>query len=198
MEGKGSSLGPRINPGPPYAVGDVIMCDVPGASRGLQRAFVLWADHPNYRLRLEEGWTVTTHIGESWLWPGLAPGRSAKGHDDPFANVRDDVNLKMGSYGMQVDSQLISPRKIKEAKEFAKAVKADNANIPVYLWNDRITSPGIMKDKRDAALVGFRKLGQRVFMQGLVRDCLEHMQHSYRPTWASLPRAKDGGLTDMG
>ncbi len=48
VEGKGSSPGPRINPGPPYALGDVIMCDTPGASRGLQRAFVLWADHPNY------------------------------------------------------------------------------------------------------------------------------------------------------
>ncbi len=99
---------------------------------------------------------------------------------------------------MQVDSQLISLRKINEAKEFAKAVKADDANIPVYLWNDRIRSPGITKDKCDAALVGFRKLGQRVFMRGLVGDCLEHMQRSYGPTWASLPRAKDSGLTDMG
>jgi hypothetical protein len=154
-----------INPGPPYAVGDVIMCDTSGASRGLQCAFVLWADHPNYQLRLEEGRTVTTHIGEPRLWLGLAPGWSVKDHDNPFANVRDDVNLKMGLYKMQVDSQLISLRKIKEAKEFAKAVKADDANIPVYLWNDRIRSPGITKDKRDATLVGFRKLEQRVFMQ---------------------------------
>ncbi len=40
--------GPKLNSGPPYAVGDVIVCDSPGASRGLQRAFVLGADHPIY------------------------------------------------------------------------------------------------------------------------------------------------------
>ena len=48
---------PRSNPGPPFAVGDVIMCDAPGHLLGtidtrtrLQRAFVLKADHPRYRL----------------------------------------------------------------------------------------------------------------------------------------------------
>jgi hypothetical protein len=36
----------------------------------------------------------------------------------------------------------------KEAKEFAKAIKADNAEIPVYLWNDRIWSPGIIREEQ--------------------------------------------------
>ncbi len=128
----------------------------------------------------------------------MASGKFAEDRDDPFANVREDMDLKMGLYGMQVDSQLESLRKIKEAKEFSKAVKADDAKIPVYLWNDRIRSPGILKDRRDTALAGFRKLGQRVFMQGLGRGCLRHMQRSYGSQWARLPWSKDGEPTNMG
>jgi hypothetical protein len=40
---------PKKNPGPPFAMGDVIMCHVRGTA-GLQRAFILSADHPKYPL----------------------------------------------------------------------------------------------------------------------------------------------------
>jgi hypothetical protein len=59
---------PPKNPGPPFAVGDIIMCEVRGTA-GLQRAFVLCADHPKYRLCLEEGKTIGTHIGKAWMVP---------------------------------------------------------------------------------------------------------------------------------
>ena len=53
----------------------------------------------------------------------------------------------MGSYGILVDSQIKSLRKIKEAKEFAKAVKANDAEVPTQLWNDRIkTKRGVSRD----------------------------------------------------
>jgi hypothetical protein len=42
---------------------------------------------------------------------------------------------------------LESLQRIKEAKEFAKAVKADDAEIPVHLWNDRVKAPGTSKEK---------------------------------------------------
>ena len=61
-------LGPglKLNTGPPFAVGDIIICNVQG-TLGLQRLFVLSADHPKYRFCLEEGKTVGTHVGEAWL-----------------------------------------------------------------------------------------------------------------------------------
>ncbi len=43
---------------------------------------------------------------------------------------RGNGRLKLGLYGIHMDSQLESLRKIKEAKEFAKAVKADNVAVP--------------------------------------------------------------------
>jgi hypothetical protein len=112
---------PKKNLGPPFAVGDVIMCDVCGTA-GLQQAFVLSANHPKYRLCLEEGRMVGTHIGEAWMSLRWAPGEFADDQDDPFARVQTNCKLKMGSYGIQVDLQFESLRKIKEAKEFAKAV----------------------------------------------------------------------------
>ncbi len=157
--GKGDTLeeheigpGPTLNPGPPFAVGDIIMCNIQGRKFSpdplrLQRGFILKADHPRYWIKLEDGGTVWTHVGKSWLTPRWAPGQFATDQDDPFANEKGNKSMKLGSYGIHVNAQLDSIRKIQEAKEFAKAVKADDAEIPVYLWNDRVNSPGITQER---------------------------------------------------
>jgi hypothetical protein len=55
------------------------------------------------------------------------PSEFAPEQDDPFLKENANKKLKMGSYGIHVDSQLEALGKVKEAKEFAKAVKADDA-----------------------------------------------------------------------
>ena len=67
---------PAKNPGPPFKVGDVILCDIPGQLWGmdpkiswLQRGFIMQADDPYYKIRLEQGATVWTNRSESWLRP---------------------------------------------------------------------------------------------------------------------------------
>jgi len=50
-----------MNPGPPFAVGTVIKFDI--GDHGHQCAFVLELDHPCYKLRLEDGTTVSAYIG---------------------------------------------------------------------------------------------------------------------------------------
>ena len=63
-------LGPStmMNPGPPFKVGDVILCNIPGHLWGmdpmvnwLQREFVMEADHPCYKIRMEKEATVWTN-----------------------------------------------------------------------------------------------------------------------------------------
>jgi hypothetical protein len=197
-----------LNPGPPFAVGDVIRADV--GKHGLQRAFVLRADHPRYQLRLEDGTTIGTSTHDSWLQPRYATGPGnpnglAPDQDDPFGDIRKTIaasrsrGSKIGSYGILGDAQLESLRRIEEAKEYAKAVRSDDADIPVHLWNDRVRAPGISKEKRDAALTGFRKLGLRVFLRGLVKDCVAHMKETHGSGWIGKPRQhRDGGLTELG
>jgi hypothetical protein len=67
------------------------------------------------------------------------------------------------------------------------AVKADNAEVPVYLWNDRIRLEGTPKERRDAALNGLRKMGHHWFMRGLVQDCMSVMRCMHGQSWGILP-----------
>ncbi len=48
----------KLNPGPPFALGDVIIVDVLGHPPGRQLAFVMNAEHPRYRISLEKGGTL--------------------------------------------------------------------------------------------------------------------------------------------
>ena len=93
---------------------------------------------------------------DSWLRPCYATGQGNPNgfapEDNPFADIRRTINAsrsrgKIGSYGVLGDAQLESLQRIEEAKEFAKAVKADDTGIPVHLWNDRVKAPGISKEK---------------------------------------------------
>ena len=80
-----------------------------------------------------------------------------------------------------------------------KAVKADDADIPVHLWNARVKASGMSREKQDVALTGFRKLGLRLFLRGLVKDCVTHMKKAHGPDWMGKPRQyRDGVLTELG
>jgi hypothetical protein len=140
----------ELNSGPPFAVGDVIMSDL--GKHGLQRAFVLRADHPRYQLRLADGTTIGTSTHESWLQPRYATGRGnpngfAPDQDDPFVEIRQTIidsrsrGGKIGSYGILGDAQLETLQRIVEAKDYAKAVKADDGNIPVHAIQRRNEMP---------------------------------------------------------
>ena len=59
------------------------MCNARGTS-GLQRAFVLLADHTKYRLCLEEGKAIGTHVSEAWLTPRWVQGKFEGDPDNPF------------------------------------------------------------------------------------------------------------------
>ena len=62
--------------------------------------------------------------------------------------------VKNRLFGIRIDAQLDSLRKVKQAQEFGKATKADNTDIPIYLWNKRVE--GIdCKARYDRALMGF-------------------------------------------
>ena len=194
-----------MNPGPPFAVGTVIKCDI--GDHGHQRAFVLESDHPCYKLRLEDGTTVSASTYNDWLSPGYAtwegnPNGFAQEWDNPFVKARAEVKpAKLGSYGIHGDAQRELFLKVEEAKEFAKAVKADDAEIPLFLWNNRIKAPGVTKERRDAALDSFRKLGFVWFMRGLRRDCTRFMRETHGEDWCSMPRRHPGGgnaLTELG
>ncbi len=127
------------------------------------------------------------------------PGQLAPDSDNPFADLQAGSQLKLGSYGVHVDAQLKAVEKVDEAKAYAKAVKADDAEVPLHLWNERIRSPGVLREKRDAALTAFWKLGHRWFLRSLARDCSMHMRRTHGGNWHTRPQSwHDGELTKVG
>ncbi len=93
---------------------------------------------------------------------------------------------EMGSNGVHRDAQRKSLRLVEELKAFAKTVKADDAEVPVHLLNDRVKA------------VGLRKLKSRWFRKGLLRDCLTYLASAYGADWEKRPRqGKGGGRTKL-
>ena len=82
---------------------------------------------------------------------------------------------------MVVGAELDSLRRIREAKESAKAVKANNAEVPVYMWNKRVR--GCSVEQRDKVLISFRKFGLVMFMKALRSDCTAHLVEEHGPDW---------------
>ncbi len=52
-----------------------------------------------------------------------------------FIKLHSEMN-QLGSFGTHIDTQRTALWSVVEAKDYAKAVKADDAEIPLHLWND--------------------------------------------------------------
>ena len=118
----------------------------------LQQAFVMEANHPWCRLCLQNGQEIDTGIMPAGLLPRYAPGPFDPDVDDPFKDIWSEPLVKSGSHGIQIDDQLDSLQRVQHAKEFAKAIKSENIEIPVYLWNKHVEGCA-NAEQRDKALV---------------------------------------------
>jgi hypothetical protein len=101
-----------------------------------------------------------------------------------------------GSYGVHIDAQHTALKLVDEAKAYAKAVKADDADVPVELWDNRIACAGVCPVKKRVALAAFRVLGWRWFMKCLLRDGVRFMKERHGIDWASRPRRAREGITE--
>ena len=95
---------------------------------------------------------------------------------------------------------------ILEDKKFSKAVKSDDAEVPVHLWNDRLF-PTTMETNntppsetcRVNAANKLRELGLRMYRRSLRKDCLQRINTRFGKGWQTAPRHKpDGSLTELG
>ena len=67
-----------------------------------------------------------------------------------------------------------------------KAVKADDAAVPVHMWNDRIQLGPKGELIKDGFLSDFRDIGHRLFRRALFVDCIDHLDAEFGPTWREL------------
>ena len=77
----------QFNPGPPFAIGDIVFCDV--KEFGLQRGLVTRADHPVYVIVLDNGHVVDTSASPAYLIPSYAEGEGNTNNLAPY--VEPDI-----------------------------------------------------------------------------------------------------------
>mmetsp|Transcript_11711 Transcript_11711/g.19385 ORF Transcript_11711/g.19385 Transcript_11711/m.19385 type:complete len:1450 (-) Transcript_11711:1434-5783(-) len=96
---------------------------------------------------------------------------------------------------------------IAEDKKFSKAVKSDDAEVPVHLWNDRLFNTKVNSNNtasssepsRVNAANKLRELGLRMYRRSLRKDCLTRVNTRFGKGWQTAPRHKpDGTLTELG
>lgn len=192
-------IGPPLkrNPGPPFRVGDVLHCEI-AARAYIQNGVILEADDPRYLIKLDDDTMVDTSKELVYLVPHPAPGQLAP--HPSIAHFEEDIRKlgdQVGSLGVHLDAQEASLQRVREEKEYAKAVKADDAKVPVHLWNRRIkfARPEAVRDQQFERL---RKLGHRLFVRALYADCIAHLVAEHGEDWVSQPKRVAGKLTELG
>jgi hypothetical protein len=84
-----------------------------------------------------------------------------------------------------------------------KAVRADDAEVPVTLWNMRVRGDQ-PETRRSQAFSGFRSFGRRLFQRAIYLDCMEQVVSQFGEDWYTrsteeLPRVSpDGKWTKLG
>ena len=81
---------------------------------------------------------------------------------------------------------------IKAQHDFAKAVKADDAEVPVHLWNDRICKRESSEGETRALNV-LRSWFMRIYRRRLCRDCIQYLVRKHGAGWSKQSRAKVDG-----
>ena len=102
------SLPCQFNPGPPFAVSDIVLCDVEEFE--WQKGFITRAEHPTYIVGLENCHVGDTAVSSASLIPNYAEW---EGNTNDFATyvvpplflkLREELG-QMGSFGVHLDAQ---------------------------------------------------------------------------------------------
>ena len=132
-----------------------------------------------------EGGTTTTmaSAGKSSLGLSSRPslGESHVDATRPAAKRTDPVsNFPNTCTDDPVDQLAL----IKWLHDEAKAVKADDAEVPIHLWNRFIARDREVDEELTKALEVIRNFALRKYRRKLTRDCVEHVQKIYGERWA--------------
>ena len=159
------TLRPGEMKAPPFAIGDFV--SIQSARRRLIRPLwcVVGVQGPVHTLEAEGGEQRGVDARETSL-VSEDPPQKATSQRWLELSQKLDAQGKLGSFGIHKDAQLFSLKRVREEKQFAKAVKADNAAIPLHLWNDRIPAPTCSSARRARALNDLEEKASELQHQG--------------------------------
>ena len=187
-------MSPRVDPedpapkheaGPPFAVGNLvaIVWSRSDPMLGGEQGCVVDAHHPWYSLHMRDGRLRRVNANRDVLRPV-----SLKTEEETRLCSRLEEEGRTGSFGVHIDTQLKSLHRIAEEKQYAKVVKANNAVISLYLWDDRVPLPEASKAE---SLQLLRQIGRRLFLRALRRDSVSFMNDTHGKDWPGLPKKNE-------
>lgn len=103
----------------------------------------------------------------------------AEGNNIGKVGIGEEEEVRGAEASSRADVQAI----IKVQHGLAKAVKADDAEVPVYLWDTRIFHRVASEDESQAVNV-IRGVCLRWYRRQLTRECLAFMRESHGAGWA--------------
>ena len=92
---------------------------------------------------------------------------------------------RMGSFVIHLDTQLKSLRRLVEEKQCVKMGKADDADTPLHLWDNRAPLPEAHKAE---SLQLLRLIGHRLFLCALKQDSVKIAENTHGECWPGLPK----------
>jgi hypothetical protein len=82
--------------------------------------------------------------------------------------------------------------KLKEEYDMAKAVRSNDARVPVHLWDEGVVGREPTEQEKEA-LTTMRLFCLRVYRNGLWRDARAHLTSKFGRDWMELARGGKGG-----
>ena len=183
------SLLPRLDPedpapkheaDPPFAVGDLlaIIWSRSDPMLGGEQGCLVDAHYPWYSVNIRDGSLRRINANRDVLRPGFR-----ETEEETRLCSRPEKEGRLSSFGVHMDTQLKSLRRIVEEKQYARTVKADDAAIPLHLWDDRVPLP-------EASKVSYllRQIDHKLFLHALRRDSVRFMRSTHGREWSRLPK----------
>lgn len=100
----------------------------------------------------------------------------------PAAKETDPVSNHLTNHDDDFSAQLLM---IKHLHDAAKAVKADDAEVPVHLWDAFITKGAAVDDTTRGAIEVIRSFALDLYRRKLTRDCVNHLRTVHSVNWST-------------
>lgn len=141
----------------------------------------------NFQLAMDD--EISTSSERSWSMSTVG----ADDDDSTVISLASQETLKVEMPTITTPSQDIMDA-VRDTTIGKKAVRADDAAVPVTLWDMRIagSQPEVARTK---AFTGFRSFGRRLFHRAIYLDCMEQVAAEFGSDWFArdLQRVDDKG-----
>lgn len=123
-------------------------------------------------------------------------------------NMSDSDETSVSSSPLLLHPSFAAPssslQSASNALNISKAVKADDAEVPVHLWDEKVFTSDYAKDlqpsteeQKLAAVATLRRFALKIYWKNLLKDCLDRLRTNFGADWYTKPRSTSKGKSTL-